>query len=99
MKQNTTTTEKINALMNSNITRRVAPCNQLKVPLPAGSLLTGHAGVPAQAAVQLAVNKSGVKKPLAKQVEDAVDLWPRRGRQGPGLPAALVGAGQQSGGG
>lgn len=49
--------------------------------------------------MELTVDQSGVEQPLAEQVEDAVDLWPRRGRQGPGLPAALVGAGKQGRGG
>lgn len=60
-----------------------------------GCLLTSHAGVSAEATVELTVDQSGVKEPLAKQVEDAVDLGPGWGRQGPGLPAALVGAWQQ----
>lgn len=59
-------------------------------------MLTGHAGVSAEAAVEFAVDQSGIEKPLAKQVEDAVDFGPRRGRQGPRLPAALIGAGEQS---
>lgn len=63
------------------------------------SLLTSHASVSAEAAVELTVDQSGVKEPLAKQVEDAVDLWPCRCRQRPRLPAALVGAGQQCRGG
>lgn len=63
------------------------------------SLLTGHAGVSTEAAVELTVDQSSVEKPLAEQVEDAVDLWPRRGRQGPGLPTALVGARKQGRGG
>lgn len=62
-------------------------------------LLTRHAGVSTEAAVELTVDESGVEKPLAEQVEDAVDLWPRRGRQGPRLPTALVGARQQGRGG
>lgn len=59
------------------------------------SLLTRHAGVSAEATVELTVDQSSVEKPLTEQVEDAVDLWPRRGRQGPRLPAALVGAGKK----
>lgn len=49
--------------------------------------------------MELTVDQSGVEKPLAEQVEDAVDLRPRRGRQWPGLPAALVGAGEKGRGG
>lgn len=49
--------------------------------------------------MELTVDQGGVKEPLAKQVEDAVDLGPGGGRQGPRLPAGLVGAGQQRGGG
>lgn len=40
------------------------------------SLLTGHAGVSTEAAVELTVDQSSIEKPLAEQVEDAVDLWP-----------------------
>jgi len=49
--------------------------------------------------VEFTVDQGGVKQPLAKQVEDAVDLGAGGGRQGPRLPAGLVGAGQQRGGG
>lgn len=63
------------------------------------SLLTGHARVSTEAAVELTVDQSSVKKPLAEQVEDAVDLWPCRCRQWPRLPTALVGAGQHRRGG
>lgn len=63
--------------------------------LTIASSLTGHAGVSAEAAVELTVDQCGVEKPLAEQIEDAVDLRPRWGRQGPSLPAALVGAGKQ----
>lgn len=49
--------------------------------------------------MELTVDQSSIKKPLAKQVEDTVDLWPCWGRQGPRLPTALVGARQQRRGG
>lgn len=49
--------------------------------------------------MELTVDQRGVEKPLAKKIKDAVDLRPRWGRQGPSLPAALVGTGQQSRGG
>lgn len=49
--------------------------------------------------MELTVDEGGVKKPLSEKVEDAVDLRPCRGRQGPGLPAALVGAGKKGRGG
>ena len=62
-------------------------------------LLTGHAGVSAEAAVELTMDQCSVEQPLAEQIEDAVDLWPRWGRQGPTLPTALVGAGKQGRGG
>lgn len=58
-------------------------------------LLTGHAGVSAEAAVELTVDQGSIKKPLSKKIEDAVDFWPRWGRQGPRLPAALIGAGEE----
>lgn len=47
--------------------------------------------------MELTVDQSSVKQPLAEQVEDAVDFRPSWSREGPGLPAALVGAGQQRG--
>lgn len=40
------------------------------------SLLTRHARVPTEATVELTVDKSSVEKPLAEEVEDAVDLRP-----------------------
>lgn len=83
--------------MNSNKTP-TCPCIK-ETLLATISLLTSHAGVSAEAAVELTVDQSGVEKPLAEQVEDAVDLRPRRGRQWPGLPAALVGAGEEGRGG
>jgi len=49
--------------------------------------------------VQLTVHQSSIEKPLAKQVENAVDLWPRWGWQWPRLPTTLVGARKQSRGG
>lgn len=58
-------------------------------------LLTSHAGVSAEAAVELTVDQGSVKKPLSKKIEDAVDFWSCRGRQGPRLPAALIGAGEK----
>lgn len=70
----------------------------MKILLAIVSLLTSHAGVSAEAAVELTVDQCSIKKPLAKQVEDAVDLWPCWGRKGPRLPTALVGAGKQGGG-
>ena len=45
------------------------------------------------------MHQGGIKEPLAKQVEDAVDLGPGRSWQRSGLPAALAGAGQQGRGG
>lgn len=71
----------------------------MEVLLAIVSLLTGHAGVSAEATVEFTVDQSGIEKPLAKQVEDAVDFRPCWGRQGPRLPAALVGAGKKSRGG
>lgn len=49
--------------------------------------------------MELTVDESSVEKPLAKQVEDAVDLWSCWGWQGPRLPTALVGAGKKGRGG
>lgn len=49
--------------------------------------------------MELTVDQSGVEKPLAKQVEDAVDLWSCWGWQWPGLPTTLAGAGKQGWGG
>lgn len=63
------------------------------------SLLTGHAGVSAEAAVKFTVDQSSIKKPLPEQMEDAVDPRPCRGWQRARLPAALVGAGEQGRGG
>lgn len=45
------------------------------------------------------MDQCGVKQPLAKQVEHAVDLGPCGGREGSWLGAGLVGAGQWGGGG
>lgn len=59
--------------------------------------LTRHAAVSAKARVEFAVDQCRVEQPLAKQVEDAVDLGPRGGGQGPRLGARLVGAGQRRG--
>lgn len=44
--------------------------------------------------MELTVDQGSIEKPLAKQVEDAVDLGPSRGWQGPRLPTALVGTGK-----
>lgn len=49
--------------------------------------------------MEFTVDQSGVKQPLSEQMEDAVDPRSRRGRQGPRLPAALVGAGEEGWGG
>lgn len=49
--------------------------------------------------MELTVDESSVEKPLAKEVEDAVDLRSSWGWQGPRLPTALVGAGKKSRGG
>lgn len=45
------------------------------------------------------MHQRGVKQPLAKQIEDTVDLGPGGGGQRPGLRAGQVGAGQGRGGG
>lgn len=49
--------------------------------------------------MELTVDQSSIEEPLAKQVEDAVDFRPSWGRQGPRLPTALVGTGEQGRGG
>lgn len=89
----TRTTPQKHVVMNGDRTP-TWPC--IKAKLAAG-LLTRHAGVSAEAAVELTVHQGGVEQPLAEQVEDAVDLGPGRRRQGPRLPAALVGAGEEGG--
>lgn len=49
--------------------------------------------------MKFTVDQSGIEKPLAEQMEDAVDPRPCRGGQRARLPAALVGAGEQGRGG
>lgn len=43
------------------------------------------------------MDQCSIEQPLAKQVEDTVDLGPRGGREGSWLGARLVGAGQRRG--
>lgn len=71
------TTQK-RVLMSSSKTP-TCPCI-METLLAIVSLLTSHARVSAEATVELTMDQSSVEKPLSKQMEDAVDLWPCRGR-------------------
>lgn len=89
-----TRTPRKHVLMNGNKTP-TCPCINWNANRFTVWLLTSHAGVSTEAAVQLTVDQSGVEKPLAKQVENAVDLGSCWGRQRPRFPTALIWAGEK----